>query len=581
MKTNGLMGTGRMGLLGMVLTVVASRPAPSQEATLSVDRPLSPIGVAGTKLAEVIDQLDVEHRWQAGQGVDWRTGLPKGGESKLATHAGAFVAAACDHIGVALLHPPEHSQTLLASAQVAWLASEGKAQGWRLVGSKVEAQSLANEGYAVIAEFRCRDLTRPGHAAIVRPGSRPRPSIEADGPDVAMAGRHNQHRIPLREAFRGDQVAAGEGEVLLFAHESPVTGAAHLDARLAGKPFNNAVHEVARVVKATAAAVAPGSLAQVMAAALPHWVTAGRVERAHLEALAADPRIKGEQAVALATLLEHLEDGKTSSFAADKFESFAARSHLDQKYGRLVKRLPEIRRTLFVDGTPHFDRIGQGAIGDCYLISGLGWVARFHPRRIVEMIQPLQNGRFEVHFPSGEHAIVEPPTDTEILFAESKGSLQDGLWVAVIEKAVGHLDASLSSKEHVVADPTIRIGFGGSTRKDVHRWTGHAVDVFELKTAEHSKVRRALQEMERHRLMAQAVVSEKDPHPPIPMGHAYAVLGFNPTTEVVTVWNPWGDEFTPKGPAGLKNGWPRKHGVFAVPFRDFVQVFDYIDIEHR
>ena len=589
MKTDESRRWGWLGGAGQGLALILSlvngpgQQAQAQAAVLAAEHPLAAIDAAATRLAAVIDGLDVEHRWRGGTGINWRTGLVQPGELMHPSHSGEFVAAACDHLGIDLLHPPEHASSQLAAAQAAWLVGEGKTRGWQTVGSRVEAQSLANQGFVVVALFRDHDLTRPGLAALVRPSTRGRASVASEGPDVALAGHRNHNAISLRAAFATDPAAAGSGEVVLYAHDCPATGASHLDARrdAPGGSISAVAGQFARVVGAVAPGAAPVHLAEVLTRAIPLWVSErGRVEKAHLLALAADPRIKGEQAAALAACLHYLDKGKPAAFSADQFRALADEHQLDGRFLRLLKRLPEIRRTLFVDGRPHLDRIQQGAIGDCYLVAGAGWMARYRPRQVVEMIHPLQNGRFEVNFRSGEHAVVDAPTDTEILYAETSGSLCDGLWLAVIEKAVGVLAAEHDHKEAKIADPTIRMGNGGSGRADVHRWTGHPYDEFLFRQpGQTAKAHHALIEMERRHLMAQASVAVTHPRAPIPMGHSYAVLGFNPSTDIVTVWNPWGDDFTPKGPAGVEHGWPRKHGIFEVPFPDFARIFFSLAIE--
>ena len=365
-------------------------------------------------------------------------------------------------------------------------------------------------------------------------------------------------------------------------------GRAALAQNAPGRGDHEPVREVGRHVAAVAheaVTVLPAGtrsgLAAVAATALPLWAAGGTVTKTHLQALAADPKIRGEQAAALATLLHHFHKGVPTSFHAGEFAAMADRHQLDGTYRDLVARLPLIPRTLFVDGIPHFDRLRQGQAGDCFLFSGAGWMARFHPHRLVDMIRPLPGDRFEVRFPSGDHVVVAAPTDTEILMNETISTLGDGLWMAVLEKAVGTLGARHDPAAAAIPDPSLRVNLGGSGKDDVHRWTGHGVDALDLrKHAEAAQARDALVRMERRRLMAKGVVVVTDPPGPLPMNHVYAILGFDPTTDVVTVWNPWGDDTTPKGPPGLQHGWPRNHGVFQIPLRDFVRVFAYLDVEH-
>jgi hypothetical protein len=65
----------------------------------------------------------------------------------------------------------------------------------------------------------------------------------------------------------------------------------------------------------------------------------------------------------------------------------------------------------------------------------------------------------------------------------------------------------------------------------------------------------------------------------IPPDHACMVFGFDGSREVVTVWNPYNDDFTPKGPPGRENGYPRVKGVLEVPLRDFVDIYETLEIE--
>jgi hypothetical protein len=132
-----------------------------------------------------------------------------------------------------------------------------------------------------------------------------------------------------------------------------------------------------------------------------------------------------------------------------------------------------------------------------------------------------------------------------------------------------------------IPDPSLRVNLGGSTKFDVHRWTGRQVAKFPLHNSQYARVRQALIAMQRNRLMAQAVVPHTDPPGPLPGNHAYAVLGFDPRNDILTVWNPWGDNFQPMGPEGRQHGWPRRHGIFQIPLADFVHVFSSLDIEER
>src|SRR6201986_1906318 len=92
------------------------------------------ISPAGQRLAQKLDSFDVEKHWPAHLHVNWETGDPDGKPEKSTgkhTHCSAFVASAAKQLGVYILRPPEHGQTLLANAQFEWLRDKGQEYGWR------------------------------------------------------------------------------------------------------------------------------------------------------------------------------------------------------------------------------------------------------------------------------------------------------------------------------------------------------------------------------------------------------------------------------------------------------------------
>ena len=182
------------------------------------DAPVSP---AAQRVAHVLDSLQVERHWPAGVHVDWRSGEPDGGDGTLHgrhTHCSAFVAEAAETLGVYILRPPQHPQELLANAQNEWLATDGRAQGWRPLPGPVEAQAAANQGMFVVASYHNHHDDKPGHIAIVRPGNKSAQQLEAEGPDVIQAGTVNSSSIPLAAGFSGHPAAWGNREVVFYAH---------------------------------------------------------------------------------------------------------------------------------------------------------------------------------------------------------------------------------------------------------------------------------------------------------------------------------------------------------------------------
>ena len=78
-----------------------------------------------------------------------------------------------------------------------------------------------------------------------------------------------------------------------------------------------------------------------------------------------------------------------------------------------------------------------------------------------------------------------------------------------------------------------------------------------------------------HRLVATGTSKNAKLPPKIPHGHVFGVLAYEPTQQIVRVFNPWGNEFTPAGPPGVTNGYLTRHGIFDMRFRNRTDVQDF------
>ena len=107
---------------------------------------------------------------------------------------------------------------LLANAQFDWLSDKGRAAGWTPVADGVAAQDLANQGHVVVAVCQNPDPKKPGHIAIVRPGSKTPEQIAAEGPDVVQAGGTNFNSGSLKRGFANHPHAFSKGEIRFYAH---------------------------------------------------------------------------------------------------------------------------------------------------------------------------------------------------------------------------------------------------------------------------------------------------------------------------------------------------------------------------
>lgn len=179
------------------------------------------VTTAARYLNEVLDGMHVQEHWIAGAIVDWRTGEPTGKavtDDGRHTHCSQFAAAACEKLGVYLLHPPEHGSALLANAQFDWLPEKGRAKGWTPVADGVAAQNLANQGQIVVAVYKNADPKKSGHIAIIRPGAKTPEEISKAGPDVIQAGGHNYEHATLKQGFANHPDGFAKGLIRFYAH---------------------------------------------------------------------------------------------------------------------------------------------------------------------------------------------------------------------------------------------------------------------------------------------------------------------------------------------------------------------------
>ena len=140
------------------------------------------------RVIQIIDAMDVEHHWPAGIHINWETG------------------------------DPEHGQVLLANAQYEWLLDAGVQQGWTQLPDMMAAQNAANAGQFVIAAYHNHNDDKPGHIAIVRPGSKSAAQLAAEGPDISQAGLDNFTSTTVKKGFADHKSAFAGNEILYFAH---------------------------------------------------------------------------------------------------------------------------------------------------------------------------------------------------------------------------------------------------------------------------------------------------------------------------------------------------------------------------
>ena len=181
-----------------------------------------PITPEGARLARFLDATGVDHLWLVGNRVNWETGEAIAASSKpTTTHCSAFAAAAAERLGIYVLRPPEHSQDLLANAQLRWLHDAPAGAGWRSLPDPAAAQAAANRGDLVLEAFENPNPHRPGHIAVVRPSEQSRVALDRDGPRETQAGETNALDTFTALGFRhhpGAWLPGGQGGIRYYAH---------------------------------------------------------------------------------------------------------------------------------------------------------------------------------------------------------------------------------------------------------------------------------------------------------------------------------------------------------------------------
>jgi hypothetical protein len=61
--------------------------------------------------------------------------------------------------------------------------------------------------------------------------------------------------------------------------------------------------------------------------------------------------------------------------------------------------------------------------------------------------------------------------------------------------------------------------------------------------------------------------------------HAYAIMDFDPQSDRLTIWNPWGNHFAPKGAEGPEHGFATEHGIFHIPLATVYKHFSTVHLE--
>lgn len=301
-----------------------------------------------------------------------------------------------------------------------------------------------------------------------------------------------------------------------------------------------------------------------------------------------------------------MADGKT--FEQD---SVATAVNLDRFYDLALAKINRTKHVLFAPGQPSLSVVRQGKVGDCFCLAPLGAMLYRNPKQVEGIFAPQADGICNVTF--GKQVIAVPlPTDAEI--ALTSAAEQSGFWVNLYEKAVGLSRIAAAAKNVAKSAPNVtaggegtpslisatvknkivlpvdNIGRGGSAGTMLATLTGHPIERFSCAFAKSEKTTPAERDEKlkslREKLTAAFAENRlvtcgtiKPTTPGITPNHAYAIVGYDATTDSLRIWNPHGDDFTPKGAPGPAYGYPRKAGLFSIPTADFVNQYSGVAFE--
>lgn len=222
----------------------------------------------------------------------------------------------------------------------------------------------------------------------------------------------------------------------------------------------------------------------------------------------------------------------------------------------------------------------QGQLGDCYLVSAMSAVMSRDKERFASLVDARSDGTFTVTYPGRKPVTFEKPTEAELAL----GGIGASGWLPLMEQAWGRWRSQEKGKgADVEGTDGITGGDSGATLMVLTGHTFHrvsfpvSVEDREAKKGEMlSELRQWLvQNMKERRAITAGTLPRKatmgTPYktpPGIVKNHVYVIADYDPKTDVVTIWNPHGNTFKPKGADGLENGYTTEHGMFKLPLAE-------------
>jgi hypothetical protein len=308
----------------------------------------------------------------------------------------------------------------------------------------------------------------------------------------------------------------------------------------------------------------------------------GRLSAGEVAQLVQSPDIRDQNAAALATLKHFSRIEVSLRLLEDYTRRFERRDPRRTPFTRVFdsyrRRIDEASRELWVGGGPHREAIRQGADGDCYFLAAIGSMLERDPLSVRRLLTPNSDGTFSVLFPGQRVLRLAAPTDAELaLYDNSNG---DGIWLLLLEKAYGTLRVRQNHKYRSTIEALDATGGRGSVRESLKVLTGRDPWVlrFDHRTRGENAVRDRLERALADGELVTVRTARSEPAAlpfKVPHQHVWSVLDFDRSRDLVTLWNPWGNDLAPmrSGATGrerrLVEGYATRRGVMQVSMSEF------------
>ena len=199
--------------------------------------------------------------------------------------------------------------------------------------------------------------------------------------------------------------------------------------------------------------------------------------------------------------------------------------------------------SLFVNGASYTD-VEQGQVGDCYFVAALAGVAKFSPQVIQQMVTDNGDGTFTIRFYNA--GVADYVTVDRQLATTASGAMEyagvggnysnsgNELWVALIEKAYAQINEE-GWLGHTATNSYAAID-GGYSDLAIEQITGAAAG-WTWTTSASANNLIANVAAGKYTVLASNPTS---PGNGVIASHGYALIGYNASNGLFTLYNPWG-----------------------------------------